>query len=150
VLDQNDGTIRTAAFNALDRRLPGRGVLPWSDTFRCPEPVRFAGRASGIFKPKEMSGVLSIRTVMPRLVAEDGLCLRRRPAMCFRRRAAPSGGTAMTAISDIMKPASRWQARIVVLVRWLDDLIGSLMAAKLRRCAGGACGEKAETARRVG
>ena len=70
--DQNDATIRTAAFNSLDRLLAGRGVLPWSEIDKgfavpgYPEPVRFAGRASGIFKPKEMTGVLSIRTVMPR------------------------------------------------------------------------------------
>jgi putative restriction endonuclease len=72
VRDQNDATIRTAAFSALDRLLSGRGVLPWAEIEKgfavpgFPEPVRFAGRASGIFKPKEMNGVLSIRTVMPR------------------------------------------------------------------------------------
>jgi putative restriction endonuclease len=72
VLDQADATIRMAAFNALDRLLAGRGVLPWAEIDKgfavpgFPEPVRFAGRASGIFKPKEMDGVLSIRTVMPR------------------------------------------------------------------------------------
>jgi hypothetical protein len=56
----------------------------------------------------------------------------------------------MTIISEIVKPASRWRARMVLLVRWLDDLIGSLSATKLQRNAGGACGGKAETVRRVG
>jgi hypothetical protein len=56
----------------------------------------------------------------------------------------------MTVISEIVKPASRWQAGMAVLVRWLGDLIGFLVAAKLQRCAGGACGGNAKTARRVG
>ncbi|UZE49319.1 HNH endonuclease [Rhodopseudomonas sp. P2A-2r] len=61
-----------AAFAALDRMLAGRGVLPWAEIDKgfaapgFPEPIRFAGRASGIFKPKEMKGVLSVRTVVPR------------------------------------------------------------------------------------
>lgn len=67
-----DSTIRMAAFAALDRLLAGRGVLPWAEIDQgfsvsgFSDPIRFAGRASGIFKPKEMTGVLSIRTVMPR------------------------------------------------------------------------------------
>jgi putative restriction endonuclease len=73
VLDRpGDAQIRMAAFNALDQLLVGRGVLPWSEIDQgfavpgFPQPVRFAGRASGIFKPKEMNSVLSVRTSMPR------------------------------------------------------------------------------------
>jgi putative restriction endonuclease len=73
VLDRpDDAQIRMMAFNSLDRLLAGRGVLPWSEIERgfdvagFPEPIRFAGRATGIFKPKEMTGVLSVKTVMPR------------------------------------------------------------------------------------
>jgi putative restriction endonuclease len=61
-----------AAFAALDRLLASRGALSWSEIDKgfashgFPDPVRFAGRASGIFKPREMRSVLSIKTVMPR------------------------------------------------------------------------------------
>jgi putative restriction endonuclease len=61
-----------AAFATLDRLLVGRGVLPWSEiesgfvVSGFSVPIRFAGRATGIFKPKEMTSVLSVRTVMPR------------------------------------------------------------------------------------
>jgi len=70
VLDRpDDAQIRMAAFNAL---LVGRGALLWAEIergFGVPgfiEPIRFAGRATGIFKPKEMTSILSVKTVMPR------------------------------------------------------------------------------------
>lgn len=68
----DDEAIRMSAFAALDQLMIGRTVLPWSEVqARFAPPgfdhlLRFAGRAKGIFKPKEMSGVLSVRTVMPR------------------------------------------------------------------------------------
>ncbi|MEY9670067.1 hypothetical protein ABIE93_000001, partial [Bradyrhizobium elkanii] len=68
----NDELIRMSAFAALDRLMVGRTVLPWSAIetgFAAPgfdHRLRFAGRAKGIFKPKEMTGILSVRTVMPR------------------------------------------------------------------------------------
>ena len=73
MLDQaGDATIRMAAFAALDRMLAGRGVLPWAEIdkgFAVPgfqESIRFASKAPGIFKPRQMKSVLSIKTVMPR------------------------------------------------------------------------------------
>jgi hypothetical protein len=39
-------------------------------------------------------------------------------------------------------------ARIAKFVRWIDDRTGMLVAAKLQRCAGGACGAGNRTARR--
>ncbi|MCC8939087.1 HNH endonuclease [Bradyrhizobium sp. Arg68] len=68
----DDALIRAAAFAALDQLMMGRSVLPWGDIeagFMAPGydyRLRFGSRAKGIFKPKEMSGVLSLRTVMPR------------------------------------------------------------------------------------
>jgi len=68
----DDELIRMSAFAALDRLLTGRAVLPWSAIepgFAAPgfdHRLRFASRAKGIFKPKEMAGILSVRTVMPR------------------------------------------------------------------------------------
>jgi putative restriction endonuclease len=68
----NDELIRMSAFAALDRLMVGRTVLPWSvieTGFSAPgfdHRLRFSGRAKGIFKPKEMTGILSVRTVMPR------------------------------------------------------------------------------------
>lgn len=68
----DDQLIRMSAFAALDRLLTGRAVLPWSAIepgFAAPgfdHRLRFASRAKGIFKPKEMAGILSVRTVMAR------------------------------------------------------------------------------------
>jgi putative restriction endonuclease len=70
--DGSDEAIRLSAFAALDQLLMGRTVLPWGEIeagFKAPNfahRLRFAGRAKGIFKPKEMRGILSVRTVMPR------------------------------------------------------------------------------------
>jgi putative restriction endonuclease len=73
MLEQSgDALIRTAAFAALDQLMIGRTVLPWSEIEKGFEAsgfgyrLRFSTREKGIFKPKEMSSVLSVRTVMPR------------------------------------------------------------------------------------
>lgn len=67
-----DEPLRAAAFAALEklsRQWAGR--IPWSalqSGFSTPDgqKVRFANRAQGIFKPRQMSGALSIRTTVPR------------------------------------------------------------------------------------
>lgn len=66
-----DAAVRGAAFAELERLVLARGPwLPWRVIDRgfvaMDEEVRFAGRAVGIFKPKQMSAALSIRTVAPR------------------------------------------------------------------------------------
>ena len=66
-----DEAIRAAAFAALDQLVLTHGPrLPWSAIDRGfrfgGEKVHFAGRATGIFKPRQMSAALSIRTVAPR------------------------------------------------------------------------------------
>lgn len=65
-----DTAIRAAAFAELERMVLARGVLPWAAIARGfgfgGEIVRFASRPVGIFKPKQMSAALSIRTVAPR------------------------------------------------------------------------------------
>lgn len=67
-----DQPLRAAAFAAvekLSRRWAGR--IPWS-AIEAGFPtadgkrLRFASRANGIFKPKEMSAALSIKTTAPR------------------------------------------------------------------------------------
>ena len=66
-----DRRIRGAAFAAIERlsRQHG-GQIPW-DAIRAgfqmgSETVRFANRAKGIFKPRQMSAALSIKTTVPR------------------------------------------------------------------------------------
>ena len=66
-----DAAIRAAAFAELERLVLTHGPrLPWKlidEGFRFRgEKVHFAGRATGIFKPRQMSAALSIRTVAPR------------------------------------------------------------------------------------
>lgn len=66
-----DAAIRSAAFAELERLVFTHGPrLPWSvidEGFRFRgEKIHFAGRATGIFKPRQMSAALSIRTVAPR------------------------------------------------------------------------------------
>lgn len=69
----DDDLIRQSAFARLDQLIAGRGVLTWDEIESgfpvpgLPQRVRFATRAKGIFKPKEMKTVLSIKTVMPRV-----------------------------------------------------------------------------------
>ena len=66
-----DHHIRAAALVAIERlsRQHG-GRIRWANIQRGfivdGEPVFFASRAQGIFKPKQMSAALSIRTVIPR------------------------------------------------------------------------------------
>ena len=66
-----DRRIRGAAFAAIEKlsRRHG-GQIPW-DAIRAGfqtggETVRFANRAKGIFKPRQMSAALSIKTTVPR------------------------------------------------------------------------------------
>lgn len=66
-----DDAIRAAASAELERLLLAHGPkLPWRliapGFMAMDERIRFAGRAVGIFKPKQMSAALSIRTVLPR------------------------------------------------------------------------------------
>ncbi|MCY4136330.1 MAG: HNH endonuclease [bacterium] len=66
-----DAAIRAAAFAELDRLRFAHGPkLPWSVIDRGfrfrGEKIHFAGRAVGIFKPRQMSAALSIKTVAPR------------------------------------------------------------------------------------
>ena len=67
----SDAAIRAAAFGELEGLVLAHGSrLPWKvidEGFRFRgEKVHFAGRATGIFKPRQMSAALSIRTVAPR------------------------------------------------------------------------------------
>jgi putative restriction endonuclease len=65
-----DAAIRAAAFAELQRMVQTSGILPWSairQGFRFDgEIVRFASQPVGIFKPRQMSAALSLRTVVPR------------------------------------------------------------------------------------
>lgn len=70
-LDDNDAGIRSAAFAQLRRlSLVHGGALPWAAIdagfVASGQVLRFASAAEGIFKPKEMSGLLSIKTVVPK------------------------------------------------------------------------------------
>lgn len=66
-----DWAVRHQAFSALERlSVASRGRIPWRKIaggfeFRG-ESIHFAGRAIGIFKPRQMSAALSIKTVMPK------------------------------------------------------------------------------------
>jgi putative restriction endonuclease len=66
-----DAMIRLAAFDRLRQlRIIHGGPLPWDalkDGFAAGgRPFLFASAAEGIFKPREMSGMLSVKTVVPR------------------------------------------------------------------------------------
>ena len=66
-----DWAIRHQAFSALEQLCVGyAGKIPWRAIETGFEfqgrKIHFASRAIGIFKPRQMSGALSIRTVMPR------------------------------------------------------------------------------------
>lgn len=66
-----DRTIRSAALAAIESLANENGYcLPWTkinEGFRFgSERVKFANRAKGIFKPRQMSGALSVKTVVPR------------------------------------------------------------------------------------
>ena len=69
--DDPDAAIRRAAFEALQRLVhENAGRVPWSRIaggfLFGGDRILFAGRASGIFKPKQMSSALSVRTSIPR------------------------------------------------------------------------------------
>ena len=66
-----DWAVRAKAFAALERLVVlTEGRIPWHRVARGFEykgdRVHFAGRAQGIFKPKQMSAALSVRTSKPR------------------------------------------------------------------------------------
>ena len=67
-----DAPLRAAAFAAIEKLSRQRaGWVPWKDIepgFRTArgEQVLFANRAKGIFKPRQMSAALSIKTTVPR------------------------------------------------------------------------------------
>lgn len=71
-MDIRDNVIRGVALREISRRLGTRSSLPWAEITAGftvpgePDPIRFATRAKGIFKPRQMSEVLSISTRMPR------------------------------------------------------------------------------------
>jgi putative restriction endonuclease len=72
-MDESDAIFRQAAFAALDQLLVSQDALTWSELhegFTVPgssDRIHFATRAKGIFKPRQMQRVLSIKTVTPRV-----------------------------------------------------------------------------------
>jgi putative restriction endonuclease len=69
--DDPDAPVRAAAFAKLDEIVAKHGsTVSWSvlrDGFRVgDETIFFASRAEGIFKPRQMRSVLSIKTTIPR------------------------------------------------------------------------------------
>ena len=82
-----DWAIRAQAFAALERLAISTGVpIPWAEISKGflhqGERVHFASRALGIFKPRQMTAALSIKTVMPG--AADLLSCRSRAAHLVR------------------------------------------------------------------
>ncbi len=66
-----DWAVRHRAFSALDRlSIAWGGRIPWREIAHGFEfrgrHIHFAGRAVGIFKPRQMSAALSIKTVKPK------------------------------------------------------------------------------------
>lgn len=71
MIDDPDWAVRQAAFDALERLLLAHGGrLSWQDIARGflyrDQLVRFASKPRGIFKPKQMSSALSVKTSRPR------------------------------------------------------------------------------------
>ena len=72
-MNDPDEHIRSASFSALDQLLRKRpdGLLPWNVIHRGfqagAEHIHFANRARGIFKPRQMTAALSIKTTIPRV-----------------------------------------------------------------------------------
>ena len=69
--DDPDRDIRAKAFEAVERlAIECGGRIPWrriSEGFKFNgEPIHFASRAQGIFKPSQMNSALSVKTVIPR------------------------------------------------------------------------------------
>ena len=71
-MNDPDAHIRSAAFSALEKlvRYQPDGLVRWDAIHRGfqvgSEHIHFANRARGIFKPRQMSAALSIKTVVPR------------------------------------------------------------------------------------
>ena len=71
-MNDPDAHIRSAAFSAMERLVRYRpdGLVRWNAIHRGfqigAEHIHFANRARGIFKPRQMSAALSIKTVVPR------------------------------------------------------------------------------------
>lgn len=70
-MNDPDQKIRAAAFMALeDLTLKGSGCVTWKDISRGfpfeGDVVYFASKSRGIFKPKQMTAALSIKTTVPR------------------------------------------------------------------------------------
>ena len=66
-----DWAIRAQAFTALERlAISTGGPIPWAEISKGfqhqGERIHFASRALGIFKPRQMTAALSVRTAMPR------------------------------------------------------------------------------------
>ena len=71
-MNDPDAHIRSAAFSAMEKlvRYQPDGLVRWDAIHRGfqvgSERIHFANRARGIFKPRQMSAALSIKTVVPR------------------------------------------------------------------------------------
>ena len=71
-MNDPDAHIRSAAFSAMEKlvRYQPDGLIRWDAIHRGfqvgSEHIHFANRAQGIFKPRQMSAALSIKTVVPR------------------------------------------------------------------------------------
>ena len=70
-MEDPDLAIRAAAFKAVERlSVEAGGRIPWGVIERgfeySGERIRLASKASGIFKPRQMSSALSIKTTKPR------------------------------------------------------------------------------------
>ena len=69
--DDPDWAVRAKAFDAIEHlAVQASGQIRWEDIVRGfvvdGQTVRFANRALGIFRPRQMSAALSIKTVVPR------------------------------------------------------------------------------------
>lgn len=71
-MNDPDAHIRSAAFSAMEKlvRYQPDGLVSWDAIHRGfqvgSQHLHFANRARGIFKPRQMSAALSIKTVVPR------------------------------------------------------------------------------------
>ncbi len=71
-MNDPDAHIRAAAFSAMEKLVYNQpdGFLPWDVIHKGfqvgAEHIHFANRVRGIFKPKQMSAALSIKTTVPR------------------------------------------------------------------------------------
>lgn len=70
-MDDPDAYIRQAAFKAIgDLSMQHNELVPWKEIrkgfFVDGQPIRFDSKGPGIFKPRQMSAALSIKTPVPR------------------------------------------------------------------------------------